>query len=286
MPCRSNIYIYTNLVVSGYLRHQRDSISGALKTGITSGTITHGRCLCLPGAGRRVDEFAVSLTEGRRMSQLVETSLVTRLHRIFERIQQRLIDQATIPFEIKLWGGQSSYRFGKGQPVVTVVVKDRNGLLALSGFDEVEICEAYMAGSLDVVGDMLKFVGLRRMLRDSHPLHTLWHRLMPLFIGREQTDRQAIANHYDFSNEFYLSFMDPTRCYSQAVFERDDERLESAQRRKLDFAVESCRLKPGDRVLDIGGGWGAFTEHAGRRGIQVTSLTVSRQSELFMIDLM
>ncbi|MEK6749124.1 MAG: class I SAM-dependent methyltransferase [Pseudomonadota bacterium] len=220
------------------------------------------------------------------MSQLVETSLVTRLHRIFERIQQRLIDQATIPFEIKLWGGQSSYRFGKGQPVVTVVVKDRNGLLALSGFDEVEICEAYMAGSLDVVGDMLKFVGLRRMLRDSHPLHTLWHRLMPLFIGREQTDRQAIANHYDFSNEFYLSFMDPTRCYSQAVFERDDERLESAQRRKLDFAVESCRLKPGDRVLDIGGGWGAFTEHAGRRGIQVTSLTVSRQSELFMIDLM
>jgi cyclopropane-fatty-acyl-phospholipid synthase len=79
--------------------------------------------------------------------------------------------------------------------------------------------------------------------------------------------------------------MDPTRCYSQAVFERDSESLEAAQRRKLDFAIDSCKLKPGDRVLDVGGGWGAFTEHAGRRGIEVTSLTISRQSERFLSDL-
>ncbi len=218
------------------------------------------------------------------MSQLAGKSLATRLDRTFKQIQNRVADQIKTPFEIRLWGDRS-YRFGKGEPAVKVLVKDRNGLVALSRFDEVEICEAYMAGSLDVVGDMLGFVSLRGVLRDRHPLHMLWRRIAPLFIGREQTDRQAIASHYDFSNDFYLSFMDATRCYSQAVFERDDENLETAQRRKLDFAIESCRLNAGDRVLDVGGGWGAFTEHAGRRGIHVTSLTISRQSEQFLTDL-
>jgi cyclopropane-fatty-acyl-phospholipid synthase len=218
------------------------------------------------------------------MGQSVEAAWLTRYDRIFRLIQKRVADQIKIPFEIRLWGDHS-YRFGKGEPAVKVLVKDRDGLAALSGLDELKICEAYMAGSLDVVGDMLGFVSLRGMLSDHHRLHMLWRRIAPLFIGREQTDRQAIASHYDYDNEFYLMFMDPTRCYSQAVFERDDETLEAAQRRKLDFAVDACRLKPGDRVLDVGGGWGAFTEHAGRRGIEVTSLTISRHSEAFLTDL-
>lgn len=218
------------------------------------------------------------------MGQSAEAALVTRYDRIFRLIQSRLADQIKTPFEIRL-GGDRTYRFGKGEPAVKVLVKNRDGLVALSGLDELRICEAYMAGSLDVVGDMLGFVSLRGVLSDRHPLHTLWRRIAPLFIGRVQTDRQAIASHYDFSNEFYLTFMDATRCYSQAVFERDDETLETAQRRKLDFAVDSCRLQSGDCVLDVGGGWGTFMEHAGRRGIKVTSLTISRHSEEFLIDL-
>lgn len=218
------------------------------------------------------------------MNQVTEPSLATRFDRVFTRIQERVTDQIKTPFEVRLWGDRS-YRFGKGEPAVKVLVKNRTGLDALTRFDEVGICEAYMAGSLDVVGDMLGFVSLRGALRDRHPLHTLWRRVAPLFIGREQTDRQAIASHYDFSNDFYLSFMDATRCYSHAVFERDDEDLETAQRRKLDFVIESCGLKPGDRALDVGGGWGAFTEHAGKRGIQVTSLTISSPSEQFLANL-
>lgn len=218
------------------------------------------------------------------MDVSAEAALVTRYDRVFKLFQNRLADQIKIPFEIRLWGDRS-YRFGKGEPALKVLVKDRDGLAALSGLDELRICEAYMAGSLDVVGDMLGFVSLRGVLSDTHPLHTLWRRIAPLFVGRVQTDRQAIASHYDFSNEFYLKFMDPTRCYSQAVFERDDETLETAQRRKLDFAIDACRLRPGGRVLDVGGGWGAFTEHAGRRGIAVTSLTISRHSAEFLTDL-
>ena len=218
------------------------------------------------------------------MDKTVEKPAISRYEKILETFQKRLADQVRVPFEIRLWGDRS-YRFGKGEPAVQVIVKERQGLAALSGLDELKICEAYMNGSLDVVGDMLGFVSLRGMLNDNHPLHTLWRRIAPLFIGREQTDRQAIASHYDFDSEFYLLFMDPTRCYSQAVFEHDDETLELAQRRKLEFAIDACKLKRGSRVLDVGGGWGSFTEQAGRRGIEVTSLTISRKSEEYLTEL-
>ena len=218
------------------------------------------------------------------MKTLSKLSSITRYDRLFRRIQKRVADRLKHPIEIQL-GEERAYRLGKGEPAIQILVKDRQGLAALLKLDEVKICEAYMAGSLDVAGDMLGFASLRGLLSDHHPLHTLWSRLAPLFIGRVQTDRQSIAGHYDYSNEFYLTFMDPTRCYSQAIFEGDDEPLETAQHRKLDFAIDACRLKPGDRVLDVGGGWGSFTEHAGRRGILVTSLTISRQSEAFLADL-
>jgi cyclopropane-fatty-acyl-phospholipid synthase len=218
------------------------------------------------------------------MNQSIESQPLISYDRIFRMIQKRVADQIKTPFEIKLWGDRS-YRFGTGEPTVKVLINDRNALAAIGGLDELKICEAYMAGSLDVVGDMLGFVSFRGALKDRHLLHMLWQRLAPLFIGRAKTDRQAIASHYDFDNEFYLKFMDPSRCYSQAIFEQDDETLEVAQQRKLDFVIESCQLKPGHRVLDVGGGWGAFTEHAGQRGIKVTSLTISRQSESYLTEL-
>ena len=219
------------------------------------------------------------------MSQCATVSGASAPDRLSRLIQKHVFgDRIKIPLEIRLWGGRT-YRFGTGEPVVKILVKDRNGLSALRRLDELRICEAYMNGSLDVQGDMLGFASLRPGLHDRHPLHDLWQRVAPWFVGRIKTDRHAIAAHYDFASDFYLRFLDPTRCYSQAVFERDDEDLETAQRRKLDFAIDACRLQPGDRVLDVGGGWGSFTEQAGARGIQVTSLTISRESEAFLTDL-
>ena len=137
------------------------------------------------------------------MVQAAIASSVTHYDRLFRLIQKRVADRIHTPFEIRLWG-DLSYSFGKGEPAIEILVRDRDGLSALSGLDEVKICEAYMAGNLDVVGDMLGFVSLRRALSDRHPLHTLWRRIAPVFIGRGQADRQAIASHCN-RHSYYLT---------------------------------------------------------------------------------
>jgi len=204
-----------------------------------------------------------------------------RIIRIFQRHIEHTI---LMPFSVKVWNG-NSYFFGKGEPGFTISINDRSGLSAASQLDELKICEAYMTGSIDFEGEMIQILTLRESLKDTHPLFYLWRRLVPLIIGDVATNRQAISTHYEFDNDFYLTFMDSSRCYSHALFKSDDEPLETAQRRKLDFALSACNLKPGDRVLDVGGGWGTFTEHAGLKGIQVTSLTLAKNSEKYLTEL-
>ncbi|ADC62081.1 hypothetical protein Alvin_1142 [Allochromatium vinosum DSM 180] len=102
--------------------------------------------------------------------------------RLYQRIQTHVFgDRFNIPLEIRLWGGRL-YRFGPAgddEPAVRVLVKDRKGLNALRRLDELRICEAYMNGSLDVLGDMLAFASLRPGLHDHHPLYDLWQRIAP-----------------------------------------------------------------------------------------------------------
>jgi cyclopropane-fatty-acyl-phospholipid synthase len=201
-----------------------------------------------------------------------------------QRIRDHLADKVVVPFKVRL-PNEDTYRFGDGDPTFTISVNDHNGLMALTRFDQLRFSEAYINGSIEIEGDMWGVVSCREVLRDRHPLHTVWRRMAPLLKGQLRINKTAITDHYEHENEFFLSFLDPTRCYSQAVFERDDEPLKTAQRRKLDYVVKSCELKPGDRVLDVGGGWGAFVEHAGKQGIHVTALTLARKSEQYLKDL-
>ena len=96
---------------------------------------------------------------GRRCS-LQHARSRTFYDRILRRIQEQLANRVKIPFAIRLWGDRV-YRFGEGEPAVDILVRDPKGLAALGRLDELAICKAYMVGSLDVAGDMLRFVGLR-----------------------------------------------------------------------------------------------------------------------------
>lgn len=95
--------------------------------------------------------------------------------------------------------------------------------------------------------------------------------------SRSRTSR-AVSYHYDLPPEFFALWLDEKMVYSCAYFASPDEDLESAQRRKLDYLCRKLQLKKGNRLLDVGCGWGALAEHAAHcYGAQVVGVTVSRQ---------
>jgi len=97
-----------------------------------------------------------------------------------------------------------------------------------------------------------------------------------------ERDAEAIRYHYDVGNEFFALFLDPSMTYSCALFSRGARTLEEAQRAKLDLIAQKLELKAGQRVLDVGCGWGSFAIHAAREyGVSVTGITLSpSQAEL------
>ncbi len=181
----------------------------------------------------------------------------------------------------------SSRVFGGGAPVFSVAARDDAGARALASFDDLSIAEAYMNGHLDLCGDMFAILRHRGLLSDQRPLQYLWETyLQAAVFGQVAADRSTIPAHYDLPADFFTLWLDDgIRGYSHAFFENDDERLEVAMERKFQYAFDACRLRPGQRVLDIGGGWGSFVEFAGKRGVRVTSVTISKESARFMREL-
>ncbi|HSP06854.1 MAG TPA: class I SAM-dependent methyltransferase, partial [Acidobacteriota bacterium] len=90
--------------------------------------------------------------------------------------------------------------------------------------------------------------------------------------------RRNITAHYDLSNDFFRSFLDPSMVYSSAFFTEEGQDLESAQREKMDRLCRKLQLGPQHHVLEIGCGWGSFAIHAARNyGCRVTGITISQQ---------
>ena len=89
-------------------------------------------------------------------------------------------------------------------------------------------------------------------------------------------DKRAVTHHYNLSNDFFALFLDESMTYSCAIWSRGATTLEEAQRTKLDLVCTKLALQPGERVLDVGCGWGAFALHAAREyGVHVTGITLS-----------
>jgi len=146
--------------------------------------------------------------------------------------------------------------------------------------------ESYMAGdwTCDDLTALVRILLHNRAVLDgvdgglaslTEPLRGLLHAAARNTRGGS---RRNIHAHYDVGNDFFALFLDPTMMYSSAVFERPDMSLQQASIAKLDRICRKLELKPGDRVLEIGTGWGGFALHAAREyGCHVTTTTISRE---------
>jgi cyclopropane-fatty-acyl-phospholipid synthase len=107
-------------------------------------------------------------------------------------------------------------------------------------------------------------------------LNAIAHRLRDNAPGKA---RRNIAAHYDLGNDFYCAWLDPTMTYSCARFDSPNQSLETAQLRKIHTLLDRLGLEPGQRLLDIGCGWGTLAIEAARRGASVVGLTLSTEQK-------
>lgn len=163
---------------------------------------------------------------------------------------------------------------------------------------ELRIAEAFIAGNFDVEGDFEAAAALAPQVRDRLTNPSAWPRLFRHLLalpaadagpapaerlarraGRRHSlgrDGAAVRSHYDVGNDFYALWLDERMVYSCAYFESPDATLDEAQRAKLDYLCRKLRLRPGERLLDVGCGWGALVMHAAAHyGVHATGITLS-----------
>ena len=129
--------------------------------------------------------------------------------------------------------------------------------------------------------EMLRSVGLSNLRPPAPPPQEAlprWRRLLEGLRHSEGRDAEAIHHHYDVSNTFYEYVLGPSMTYTCAVFPTEDATLEEAQETKYDLVARKLDLQEGQRLLDLGCGWGGMVRHAAREyGVNVIGVTLSRE---------
>lgn len=169
---------------------------------------------------------------------------------------------------------------GQGKPKTRVVVKDSKLLAKILRSPSLAFGEGYMKGDIVIQGELEDV--LAGFYKTSQKLETSWlHRIKKLFLPAKISVKEAMANaqhHYDVGNEFYKLWLDPLLVYSCAVFLHDSDTLAKAQEQKLDLLCRKVNLQRGQKLLDIGCGWGGLLFHAAEKyGAQVTGITPAEE---------
>ena len=135
-----------------------------------------------------------------------------------------------------------------------------------------------------VLFEVIRSLGVGHLIPIAPPAQEArprWRRFAEGLRHSRKRDAEAIQHHYDVSNQFYEWVLGPSMTYTCACYSDAGATLEQAQDNKYRLVFEKLRLRPGDRLLDVGCGWGGMVRYAAQRGVQVIGVTLSREQALW-----
>ncbi|HET8596702.1 MAG TPA: class I SAM-dependent methyltransferase [Castellaniella sp.] len=194
----------------------------------------------------------------------------------------------TIPVSMELPDGQ---RAGPADAQVHFTIRDPAVLTHFAAGEVGALGEDYVDGKFEFTGSMRDVMRLAAGILPGSPvdaaqlgwLTSLVRRLMSVWRHSVDRDARQIEFHYDLSDDFYALWLDPRRVYSCAYYREPDMTVAQAQEAKLDHICRKLALKPGERFLDVGGGWGGLMLWAAENyDVDVTGITLSHNQHAYV----
>jgi len=205
---------------------------------------------------------------------------INPMQSLIPKIESQL-STLSVPITLQLPDGRQVAKPGSR---VTLAFNEWSALAKLAGRQIGAIGEAYVEGRVQIEGAMRDLFDAAAGLLPGNPAETntgWWSRMQRRAKSRGShslgKDAAQVEFHYDVSDDFYALWLDPRRVYSCAYFRDEAMTLAQAQEAKLDHICRKLMLKPGERYLDIGSGWGALLLWAAEHyGVDATGITLSK----------
>ena len=204
-----------------------------------------------------------------------------------------LTESGDPPLVIELWDGTRFEPAGRAagtdapDPVARVEIRDRRTLYGLLVNTDVAFGDAVSADRIRIHGDLVTFLEtIYRSTDDATPRHS-WKQRFKRWINRPRRNTRSgsqsnIHHHYDLGNDFYRLWLDEEMVYTCAYYPHENATIEEAQRAKMDHVCRKLELRPGQRVVEAGCGWGSLAIHMAREyGVHVRAFNISHEQILY-----
>ncbi len=221
-----------------------------------------------------------AVADGQDELETLPTGEVSAVERWLGRKLLEIADSKTL--HLVLWNGET-IAISDRPPVAQLFVRDRRALYKLLCNPTLHFGDLFSVGRVKVEGNLVHFLEVAYRTITDAPRVGLLKNLQSRFFNRPRANtlsgsRENIHHHYDIGNAFYELWLDREMQYTCAYFPRSTITLEQAQIAKMDHVCRKLRLKPGDRVVEAGCGWGGLARHMARHyGAKVRSYNISHQ---------